>query len=213
MKNMTKVAYDGETMNELADRAEKLQNDEEAWTWLDYDPDIAWRSPDSYHGKLRAIYQDAGWEPCYHSGSNSFYMHYNVKIGGARWRGIRDGIDALNRDLLDEDRLDAIIQDNFDHEIETWWWDDLRYAPVELGVTSKAVTDLYSCGRSDGYVQLPPKYLRYPEFVLKFGDWLRTQVEGYSSYEQGRGEVERAIEEYDMEKLYEMASPRENMTW
>lgn len=83
--------------DDLIARAEALENDEDAWTWLDHDPDVAYRDPDSYHGKIVALAEEAGWERCYHR--DGAKLHFNVKLRGPGiYRGLNDTIASFGRD-------------------------------------------------------------------------------------------------------------------
>ena len=166
----------------LLDRARELTEREE--TWLDQDPDVAWRAqtrdenPNEYDSTLalyRQLYEDAGWERCYHQGSRAGTFHYKVKVGGGRYRGLCERTAEIlseRHEVLDTETFDSIVQDS--DEMQLWaWWEDLSYDVAELTGVDRRDFKLWQCGRSGGYVQTDSHSLTYnPEAMVKLAAWL-----------------------------------------
>jgi hypothetical protein len=199
-------------LTRLLDKFTEIYEDEDSWTWLDNDPDVAWMtdSHESYHGKLRELYLEAGWEGCYHDSFARF--HFNVKLNGNdRYRGFNDRVREieLERPEIDTERLEEIAQSDEDFNLEIWWSDDLPdYLHYDLGKGQGARNLVYGCGRSGGYVQSTKELDRDPETMIRLAFWLAWQRESWNSYDAGKYRVDEALERYDEEKLEALASPR-----
>lgn len=191
--------------------ASRIRNDDAAWTWLDDDPSVAWEDTEAetYHGKLRSLYLSNGWEACYHREGARF--HYDVKVNGpGRYRGFHDRLREVEakRPLLDVNELTDIAQSLEDNDLEMWWEDLGGYVHYDL--KSKGV-DVWSCGRSGGYVNVPDLETDPIAFV-RLGYWLGWQRDAWNSYDAGRYHLDYALEVYDERKLESLASPREALT-
>lgn len=179
-----------------------------AWTWLDADPDVAWRDPDSYHGKLAALYIDAGWEVCYHRDAR---FHYNVKIRGG-YQVTRDAVFAAN--LNDDaqarvfERLDAYNE----QDIQAWWEfgeaeDFLANLDPPRTFSRYTRDGVYSCGKSGGYANCDGLKV-YPEAMIRLAQFLGQAVDYYESAEYATELVERAMVDDKAEMMMALASPR-----
>jgi hypothetical protein len=197
----------------LTEAKELAENRSELWTWLDADPSVAWdddiESPDTYnsfHGKLRALYLRAGWESCYHRDGARF--HYNVKVNGnGRYRGFRDvmaEIEKTRGDSFDTERVEEIANGREEWERETWWEDVTDYVRYDL---SHKAARVYSCGRSGGYANCSD-IESDPVTMVELAKYLESSREYANSVEAGRYEFETALEQYDDEKMADLASPR-----
>lgn len=200
--------YPEERALELISRVEALSADDDAWTWLDGDPEVAWgadpiESP-SYHGRLRAILEEAGWERCYHRGRGE--LHYNVKLNGSRaYRGFQDAISELHPDA--QSRVEAIAGDPYglqDQELE-WFWEELRdFVKYELKSSGK----VWQCGRSGGYAQPDKHLLTDGVAMVRLAQYLERNRDYFNSREFGEYLAERAIEVDEEEQIQALASPR-----
>ena len=216
---------------ELAKEAEALIDDDaidDNRTFWDADPEVAWSTPESLHGKLAALLIEAGWEQCYHRDGARF--HYNVKLGGREaYLGYRDALEAMRAirpafDDSDERELEAIAQDQEQWELQSWW-DDLGYnilnaAGITAGVKVDSLREpsrdgrrgrfgAYSCGRSAGYVNLPLWETVYMvPAMIRAGLWLQGERVAHNSRAQGEWAFDGALEEYDARRLEALASPR-----
>jgi len=200
----------------LMDDVISLENDDDAWTWMDDDPSVAWGDEDSYHGRLAAIYLAAGWESCYHRGSR---FHFNVKVNGhARYRGYSDKVKEIREtrgDSFNETLFDQIAEREYQNESEQWWgevsWaedDDgmiLRHKLTDGGYAK--FSDVWGCGRSGGYVNVP-KVETNGQIMVRLAAWLAREVEGFNSYDAGRYAAEYALDLYDEERIEAMSSDK-----
>lgn len=199
---------------ELKTRARTLaDNADELWTWLDGDPSVAWddRDAESYHGKLAALYEDAGWERCYHRGAR---FHFNVKLNGhrawSRFRELRNALDAERNGLLDSTEFDSLADSIQEWELESWWEDtarDLRY-PSWTEQSFPKGWRLYSCGRSEGYLNADVLNLE-PVAMIELAEHCQRSRDYYNSEEWAEYLFSRTVEEYDAAKMEALASPRE----
>lgn len=194
-------ALQGELLERLAEmQAEDDEGFMAAWTWLDADPSVAWNDEDSYHGKLAALYEDAGWERCYHNERARF--HFDVKLNGnGRHYGFRDNVP----DVEDERLFESIANSMEEMEIESWW-EDLAYDIADLLETKRRET-FYSCGRSGGYVNCREMETD-PESMIKVGFFLERERAARNHYEAGKYLAESALEEYNDRKVADLASAR-----
>jgi len=191
-----------------------LGNEEDAWTFMDQDPSVAWDDPESYHGRLATIYENAGWERCYHRDGARF--HFNVKVrSNAQYRGYQDkaaAIEAERGDGFDRNELDHIAESQDDVERE-FWWSDVSWAEDDDGLILRtrlsngshtSGPDVWSCGRSGGYVNIPGAESD-GETMVRMAAWLAREVEGFNSREAGEWIAERALGRYDEERLEDLA--------
>lgn len=199
----------------LLAEVDKLEADEDTWTWLDSDPSVAWNDEDSYHGKLAAIYREAGWESCYHRDGARF--HFNVKLNGNEaYRGIQDTIKAA--ELFDNEAYDAVMErvngiQNFDMEI--WWQDgDVEAFLWDEGFKRSGAIKrsengprYWSCGRSGGYFNCPDLEDN-GRMMVKLAHVLEQSRGYYNSRGYGEDLATRAIEDYREFRLADMASGR-----
>jgi hypothetical protein len=188
-------------------KVEALEDDEDAYTWLDQDPSVAWEDQDreTYHGRLRAIYESVGWESCYHDHGRALF-HFNVKLNGNdSYRGVWDAINAADLDEDATDRVEDLVQRFQDQDLETFWFDDVQdFVKYDLKGTGK----VYSCGRSGGYAQPEKSIVTDPVTMVKLATFLTRTRRGFNSREYGMGLVEMALEEYKDQRMAELASPR-----
>ena len=221
------VECDAQAANEeLAARAESMISDDsidDAWTFWDDDPDVAWDTEESLHGQLAAMLIEAGWEWCYHRDAR---FHYNVKLNGSgSYRGYRDALNAMRNarpafDDADERELETIAEDQGQWELQSWW-DDLGYglsdaARVKLNTLREHSSNgrpgriaAYSCGRSAGYVNVPRWETIYMvPAMIRAALWLEGERVAHSSRAAGEWAFERALEEYDARRIESLASPR-----
>jgi|SRR5690606_21669432 len=199
---------------ELIDRAQNLEdNRDELWTWVDVDPDVAWDDPESYHGKLAAIYFDAGWERCYHRDAR---FHFNVKLnGGEAWRRFRDlrnGLVAERNGLLDADAFDTLADHVQEWELALWWEATARDFRCSTWI-ERALPGvrLYSCGRSGGYLNADA-INDDPVAMIELARHCQESRDYYNGPEWGEHLFRETVERYDAEALEALASPRES-TW
>lgn len=193
-----------------------LANDDEAWTWLDDDPSVAWGDESSYHGRLAAIYEDAGWERCYHRDGARF--HFNVKVNSnAQYRGYQDKAAAIETERgegFDRNELDLIAQEQDDSERERWW-SEISWAEDETLILRTRLSDgphtsgpnVLGCGRSGGYVNIPD-IESDGETMVRMAAWLTAEVREFNSREAGEWIAERALERYDEERVAELSTDR-----
>lgn len=195
-------------LEELTRRAEEAEEQE---NWYDADPEVAWNmeEEESYHATLAAVYEQAGWEKCYHRVGARF--HFNVKLrGNESWRAFQEAIAAAG--VEDEERLREIAERRQESDLEVFWWDETGDFLSELGI-SRTLHQLgrgiqvFSCGRSGGYANCR-ELERDPEDFLKLAQFLARSHSWYDSAEYARGTVEYALEQYNEEKLASLASPR-----
>lgn len=200
---------------ELGARAQALEdNQEELSTWVDNDPSVAWDDPDSYHGKLAALYLEAGWEKCYHGDAR---FHFDVKLNGneawRRFQDLRNGLEAERNGLLDADEFDALADRVQEWELESWWEDtarDLRYPTwSERAFPGKR---LYSCGRSGGYLNADA-IDDDPVAMIELARHCQESRDYYNSAEWAERLFNETVGRYDAYKLEAMASPRECVAW
>lgn len=191
---------------ELKTRARTLaDNADELWTWLDGDPSVAWddQEAESYHGKLAALYEDAGWERCYHRGAR---FHFNVKLNGhrawSRFQELRNALDAERNGLLDADEFGALADRVQEWELESWWWHARDYAPSPMPF------NIYSCGRSGGYLNADALNTD-PVAMIELAEHCQRSRDYYNSEEWAEYLFSRTVEEYDAAKMEALASPRE----
>ncbi len=183
-----------------------LMGDEDAWTWIDQDPDVAWDDDSSGHGKLAALYLEAGWERCYHRDAR---FHFDVKLkGNASYRALHDALDASG---LDHDGLMEHVNWVHDGEMESWW-ENVTYAAVEDRETGDSdhrapLRGVYQCGRSGGYLNAS-RYEKDTDTMLDIARYCAESVEYFTSADYGEWLAETAIEAYNDEKMDELASPR-----
>lgn len=193
------------------DLRNRVDDDENpSWTWLDADPSVAWGDPESYHGKLAALYLDGGWEGCYHN--ESAVVHYNVKLNGME--GYRAFHARVDREKFTSEKAHTRIEEIADNlqqgDMEFWWEDDLpgfiHYENDGEGLGLRGVK-VYGCGRQGGYVNCRELETN-PDAMLKLGAWLGEQREYFNSAEYGEDLAERAIDEYKERQTAKLASPR-----
>jgi hypothetical protein len=196
----------------LAEEARDLWNtdDEDAWTFYDGDPAVAWNVPESTHGRMAALLESAGWERCYHG---RVKFHYNVKMdGNGRYRGYRDALKEMeeSRPAFDgDDALEEIANGIEEMELEAWWEDLTANLAEAAGLTYKQRPRAYSCGRSAGYVNIPSwETPATVEYMILAAEWLQAERENHNSTDAGRYVFEMALEEYDARRMEGLASPR-----
>lgn len=185
----------------LKERAQTLtDNRDELSTWIDADPDVAWDDPDSYHGKLAALYLEAGWEPCYHGDAR---FHFNVKLNGSeawrRFQDLRNGLEAERNGLLDADEFGALADRVQEWELESWWWHARDYAPSPMPF------NIYSCGRSGGYLNADALNTD-PVAMIELARHCQESRDYYNSAEWAEYLFDQTVERYDSERLAAMAS-------
>lgn len=211
---MTDTATDTATQSDLMRDVISLESDEDSYTFMDNDPSVAWDDPESHHGRLAALYLEAGWERCYHRDGARF--HFNVKVNGnARWRGYNDRLDAIREsrgETFDETLFDAITRQVDDMERE-FWWDSVSWAEDENGKILRTElsnggwsvrSGVWSCGRSGGYVNVP-KVESDGETMIRMAAWLSHEVEGFNSYDTGAWVADEALRLYDEEQTWRLA--------
>lgn len=194
-----------------------LEAEEDSWTWLDNDPDVAWRADEdehTFHGRLRDIYASVGWEGCYHGYGRDGRFRFNVKLNGSgAYRAFNAKIDETDKargGLLDRDEVDSISQILEEDELRSWWEDVL---PDDGSNYANASGPRYSCGRSGGYVTMPRADERNGAGMVLMAQNLAGSRAYYNGAEWGEYLADMAIERYDEAKLDELASPRVSMTW
>lgn len=206
----TETTYQDPFPDELRDQLiadfHELRENDDAWTWLDGDPSVAWDADpeESYHASLRALLERAGWEPCYHR--DGARLHFNVKVDGPQaYRGQRDTIDSADLHPDAENRVGNIVVSLHDMEMEMFWMDELPgFVRYELGVTEAKP---YSCGRQGGYVNIS-KMETDGENMIRLAQFLTRAKDGYNSFQYGEDLALRAIEEDQETQLMELASSR-----
>ena len=209
--------YTDERVEELIAQVIALEEDEDALTWLDQDPSVAWSagyplqrlwtSPEeSGFAKLRAIYLDAGWEDCYHATfqGGGAHVHYNVKVQGMySYRGFHDALKKAQVSNEANARIEELAQTRHDGEISAFWEWELPDFLKELETSGEA----WSCGRSSGYVNSPDletdgePMIRLAQYLERTKDWM-------NSYDHGKIEAEELIEEDQTIQMNALASPR-----
>ena len=199
--------------------------DEDAFTWLDEDPEVAWgadtETEPTYHGRLREIYYSIGWEACYHERGHRATFHYNVKMNGnGAYRAYHDRVNEVNASragLMDTDEVTRITGTVEEWERESWWDLALADSAIEFGVgtvrdpeTRRAVrgTEWYSCGRSGGYATMPEHYMTHGVAMVLMAWTLESARDYYNGSDWGTYLADQAIERYDETALEELASPR-----
>lgn len=192
-------------LEDLLAQVTKLDYPGDASTWLDQDPEVAWRSDpkDSGIAKQAVILQDAGWEGCYHRDA---HLHFNVKVGGmGSWRGFHDTLNAANLPDAANTRINARGDQIQTFELEIWWQDELNdFIRYDLKKTNAKA---WGCGRSGGYVNCKDLELD-GESMIRLAQFLARTKAGYNSREYGEDLAERAIEEDKEQQMAELASPR-----
>jgi hypothetical protein len=151
------------------------------------------------------LYLAAGWDTCYHRDGARY--HYRVKLdGNGRWHGFRDAVDELEeqRPGFDRVRFEELAQRIEESDREMFWWSDL---PEKLEELAGPGVKVWSCGRCGGYVNAPALENNAAGMVALAG-WLERVMAWANDREAGRELAARALEEYDAEKLEELAGPR-----
>ncbi len=206
--------YPDERATALISQVEVLDNDDDAWTWLDNDPDVAWEVTDepTHFGSLRDILLEAGWDRCYHNERARF--HYNVKVSGMKvYRAFADAIGDLHPDAQERvrDRANSIQ----DGDLEDFWGFELQDFLTELehpeGATSWFTHDYhkntFGCGRSGGYLN-SSKMESNGADMIRLAQFLERTKHYYNSAQYGKDLAERAIEEDHQQQMADLASPR-----
>lgn len=198
--------FTDERLEDLLARNEALADDDDSWTWLDNDPDVAWyvdpEDEPCYHGRLRQILEDAGWESCYHDRRS--VLHYNVKLNGnGAYQGFRDKIRDIHPDAQDrvEERADSLR----DWDLRDWWEDLADYLRYDLQVTTGKA---WSCGRSGGYLNVDRSILSDGDSMLRLTQYVARAHAYFNSREYGEDLAERAIEQDQETQMMYLASPR-----
>lgn len=158
--------------------------------------------PNTRHD-LYAVY---GWESCYHQGPQQF--HFNVKAKStASWRGYQDTV-PTDRFGFDSDMFERFSDSRSELNREAWWTEYVTdFIRFELGYGPHGIPRVYSCGRSGGYLQSQDLEMTAND-MIKFGEWLTSQVEWFNSREAGVALAQETLTIYDATKLADMASPR-----
>ena len=200
-------------LTEYLARVDALDNEEDGGeTWMDADPEAAWGDPESRHGRLAALYLEAGWEGCYHR--EGAHFHYDVKMNGnGAYRGFRDKVDAAVSDNAAYDRISEIADGITEMELESWWenlpYDDISHieGAVEFAPAGRPTFKVWQCGRSGGYLNAP-KVENDPRIMLQLAFIAQGARDYFNSPEWGEYLAELAIEEYNERRMGELASPR-----
>lgn len=186
-------------------------------TWMDADPSVAWDDPESRHGRLAALYEEAGWEHCYHNGGGRF--HYDVKLNGnGAWQAFHNKVARSISDPKATDRIAEIADGLTEGELEFWWEDlpedDISHIPGAIpfdvdyaGGPTRERFKVWQCGRSGGYLNAPDVEDR-PRVMLQLAFIAEGAREYYNSAEYGTYLAENALEQYSETMLEAMASPR-----
>ena len=154
------------------------------------------------------VYEHYGWERCYHHRDSAEY-HFNVKLNGnGRYRGYIDTIDQ-EAPNADHNRLYDIttVEEQLDAE---WWWEEIRYELSNEYVVGYDVGPIYSCSgsRQGGWLQVSPNVERDADAMVAIGTYLTNEMNYWNSHESGQDLAQRVIEQYNAERLAELASPR-----
>ena len=176
------------TEQQLADflTEHPLPDHDNDWTWWDDDRNVAWGVPDSYHGKLAAIYQEAGWTPCYHDYYGRTAFHINVKVYG-NYQLVQDMYREIEEEsFMSPGRVNRVVEGIVDSEM-SWWWEQLdggvEYLLSEdrkdTGLSSK---DYWSDGRMGGWLHVSNSWAAtHPEEMILLAEHARESVKYYAS--------------------------------
>jgi hypothetical protein len=192
----------------LLAKVDALESEEDrGYTWWDADPDVAWNEPESRHGRLAALYLEAGWEPCYH-GDGKF--HYNVKLNGMEpWHVFRNKVDAARSDENAYSRIAEVADAITEWELEAWWEnlpeDDISHIPG--AIPFNGTFKVWQCGRSGGYLNAPDVE-EDPRIMLQLAYIAQGARDYYNSADWGEYLAEMALERDTEEQLARLASPR-----
>lgn len=201
--------FPDERLEELLTEFQNLRDDENSRTWYDADPEVAWNVEDSYHGKIRAILESAGFEGCYHGDA---LFHLDVKVSGmASYRGFHDKIGDADLDNEARDRVIDIAQDI--QEWDLWdWREELTYLVDPERIFTQLPKErprVYQCGRSGGYLNSRDLEKRRDiETLLRIAQHAVRSKDNFNSREYGEWLGEEALERYHDERIEELASPR-----
>jgi hypothetical protein len=221
--SMTTDAYPDTRRDALLADLETLDTDDDAWTWLDADPDVAWTTQPEhledgehlpYHARLRDILLEAGWEPCYHGDAR---LHYNIKTDGMeanRAFNDRVGLESEGTQARIEEALYEPYNMAWD-DLQIWWYDNLPDFLTEIGYPPNSENPsgfqrtVFQCGRSGGYANTSRmEKQRDGAAMVRLAQFLERARAYFNSADYGADLAERAILQDDDEQTQLLASPR-----
>lgn len=191
-------------------RVEAIDNEEDAGnTWMDADPSVAWGDPESRHGRLAALYLEAGWKGCYHHNDGAIF-HYDVKLDGMEgWRAYHDKVTRSISDQSVSDRI-AEVSDGITEDYLRDWWEDLPedgITHIPGAIPFNGTFKVWQCGRSGGYLNAPDVEDN-PRIMLQLAFIAQQARDYYNSAEWGEYLAELALEQDSEIQLARLASPR-----